>query len=111
MSALVSKDNSETKADRHVPKDPRTVEYGALASNVTDSGPQTYYVTTAIAYTNGYPHMGHAYEFLTADVLARYHRVLGRDTFFLTGSDEHGQKPEDEIRLITVTFTSMRSKR
>lgn len=51
-----------------------------------------FYVTTAIAYTNGAPHIGHAYEFLTTDVLARWHRVWGRDVFFLTGTDEHGQK-------------------
>lgn len=66
--------------------------YGALANNLPDHGPEKYYLTTAIAYTNGYPHIGHAYEFLTADVLTRYHRVLGKDCFFLTGTDEHGQK-------------------
>ena len=79
---------------RHMPKDPNTVAYGALSQNLSNpnSNPETYYITTAIAYTNGYPHMGHAYEFLTADVLARYHRVMGYDTYFLTGSDEHGQK-------------------
>jgi hypothetical protein len=54
-------------------------------------GPQ-YYVTTAINYTNGLPHCGHAYEGVTADVVARYHRNYGRDTFFMTGSDEHGKK-------------------
>ncbi|RYY83450.1 hypothetical protein EON63_11145 [archaeon] len=67
-------------------------EYGALANNLPDHSPETYYLTTAISYTNGYPHIGHAYEFLTADVIVRYHRVLGKDTFFLTGTDEHGQK-------------------
>ena len=51
-----------------------------------------YYVTTAINYTNGAPHMGHAYEAVTSDVIARFQRVAGKRTFFLTGSDEHGQK-------------------
>lgn len=79
---------------RHKPKDDASISYGALAKNLecSKSEAETYYITTAIAYTNGYPHMGHAYEFLTADVIARYHRVMGYDTFFLTGSDEHGQK-------------------
>merc|ERR1719204_1433781 len=51
-----------------------------------------YYITTAINYTNGKPHVGHAYEGVTTDVIARWHREAGRDVFFLTGSDEHGQK-------------------
>ena len=52
----------------------------------------TFYVTTAINYTNGNPHVGHAYEGVTTDIVARYHRMFGRDTYFLTGTDEHGQK-------------------
>ena len=67
-------------------------EYGALAGNLPDHTTEKYYITTAISYTNGNPHIGHAYEFITADALARYHRVLGYDTFFVTGTDEHGQK-------------------
>ena len=51
-----------------------------------------YYITTAINYTNGNPHVGHAYEAITTDMVARFHRVFGRDTFFLTGTDEHGEK-------------------
>eukprot|EP00397_Hematodinium_sp_SG-2012_P011221 GEMP01011355.1.p1 GENE.GEMP01011355.1~~GEMP01011355.1.p1 ORF type:complete len:668 (-),score=132.22 GEMP01011355.1:1241-3223(-) len=51
-----------------------------------------YYATTAISYTNGYPHIGHAYENLTTDIFVRYHRIFGRDTYFSTGADEHGQK-------------------
>jgi methionyl-tRNA synthetase len=51
-----------------------------------------YYITTAIDYVNGQPHLGHAYEKVVADVIARAHRSLGRETFFLTGLDEHGQK-------------------
>ncbi|HEY9712226.1 MAG TPA: methionine--tRNA ligase [Chroococcales cyanobacterium] len=53
-----------------------------------------YYVTTAIDYVNAKPHIGHAYEKIAADVLARYHRLRGKDVFFLTGVDEHGSKVE-----------------
>eukprot|EP01054_Gregarina_sp_Poly1_P006200 Gregarina_sp_Poly_1__6199@NODE_3285_length_1212_cov_75_507424_g0_i1_p1_GENE_NODE_3285_length_1212_cov_75_507424_g0_i1NODE_3285_length_1212_cov_75_507424_g0_i1_p1_ORF_typecomplete_len341_score44_05tRNAsynt_1g/PF09334_11/1_5e108tRNAsynt_1/PF00133_22/9_4e21tRNAsynt_1/PF00133_22/2_2e20tRNAsynt_1e/PF01406_19/3_3e09tRNAsynt_1e/PF01406_19/0_0098tRNAsynt_1f/PF01921_18/0_0011tRNAsynt_1f/PF01921_18/1_1tRNAsynt_1d/PF00750_19/0_002tRNAsynt_1d/PF00750_19/7_7tRNAsynt_1d/PF00750_19/46tRNAsynt_1b/PF00579_25/6_1 len=53
---------------------------------------QKFYLTTAINYMNGPPHVGHAYEILTADMIARYHRVAGREVYFVTGSDEHGQK-------------------
>lgn len=53
-----------------------------------------YYVTTAIDYANAAPHIGHAYEKLAADVVARYQRFLGKDVFFLTGTDEHGIKVE-----------------
>ncbi|MBE3582740.1 MAG: methionine--tRNA ligase [Limnochordaceae bacterium] len=48
-----------------------------------------FYVTTAIDYVNGEPHLGHAYEKIATDVIARYHRLAGDDTFFLTGTDEH----------------------
>ena len=51
-----------------------------------------FYLTTAIDYVNGQPHLGHAYEKVVADVIARAHRSLGQETFFLTGLDEHGQK-------------------
>ena len=51
-----------------------------------------FYVTTPIYYVNDQPHVGHAYTTVLADVLARYHRLLGVPTFFLTGTDEHGQK-------------------
>ncbi len=51
-----------------------------------------FYITTAIDYVNGQPHLGHAYEKIVADVIARAQRSLGQDVFFLTGLDEHGQK-------------------
>lgn len=51
-----------------------------------------YYITTAIAYPNGAPHIGHAYEAIAADAIARFHRLDGRDVFFMTGADEHGIK-------------------
>ena len=51
-----------------------------------------FYITTAIAYVNGRPHIGHALEFIFADIIARYHRLKGDDTRLLTGTDEHGSK-------------------
>jgi methionyl-tRNA synthetase len=51
-----------------------------------------FYLTTAIDYVNGSPHLGHAYEKIVADVIARSRRSMGQETFFLTGLDEHGQK-------------------
>src|SRR5262245_18324559 len=51
-----------------------------------------FYITTAIAYPNGQPHIGHAYEAIATDALARFQRLDGKDVFFLTGTDEHGQK-------------------
>ena len=51
-----------------------------------------FYVTTASAYTNGPPHIGYAMELIQGDVLARYHRQLGDDVWYVTGTDEHGTK-------------------
>jgi methionyl-tRNA synthetase len=51
-----------------------------------------YYITTAIAYPNGAPHIGHAYEAIATDAIARFMRLDGSDVYFLTGTDEHGQK-------------------
>ena len=56
------------------------------------SGRRKFYITTAIPYANGAPHIGHAYEAITTDAIARFERADGRDVFFLTGTDEHGQK-------------------
>jgi methionyl-tRNA synthetase len=55
----------------------------------------SYYLTTAISYTNGDPHIGHLYEFIIADTIARYQRIFGKNVWFLTGTDEHGQKIEE----------------
>lgn len=52
----------------------------------------TFSITTAIAYVNGAPHIGHALEFVEADCLARYHRMIGDEVYYLTGTDEHGSK-------------------
>ena len=53
---------------------------------------KTFYLTTAISYPNGAPHIGHAYELIATDAIARFKRLDGDDVFFLTGTDEHGQK-------------------
>ena len=53
-----------------------------------------FYITTPIYYVNARPHIGHAYTTLACDTIARRHRMLGDDTWFLTGTDEHGQKIE-----------------
>ena len=53
---------------------------------------QPFYITTAISYPNGAPHIGHAYEAIATDAIARFMRLDGYDVYFLTGTDEHGQK-------------------
>lgn len=80
-----------------------------------------FYVTTAIDYTNAPPHIGHAYEKILADVLARYHRLAGQKTFFLTGVDQHGQKvqqaaakegvpPQQFVQGLTEKFIALWQK-
>ena len=64
---------------------------------------ETFYVTTPIYYVNDKPHIGHAYTTLLADVLARYSRLLEQPTFFLTGTDEHGQKVYEAAQKNGVT--------
>ncbi len=56
--------------------------------------PQRFYITTPIYYVNDKPHIGHTYTTVLADVIARHHRMMGEDVYFLTGTDEHGQKIE-----------------
>ncbi|WP_313555800.1 methionine--tRNA ligase [Agrobacterium cavarae] len=63
---------------------------------MTDKTP--FYITTAISYPNGKPHIGHAYELIATDAMARFQRLDGRDVFFLTGTDEHGQKMQQTAR-------------
>src|SRR3970040_44135 len=57
-----------------------------------------FYITTPIYYNNARPHIGHAYTTMVADAIARSRRLLGEDVFFLTGTDEHGQKVERAAR-------------
>lgn len=62
-----------------------------------------YYLTTAIAYTSGKPHIGNTYEIILSDAIARYRRLQGYDVFFQTGTDEHGQKIEEKAKEANVT--------
>jgi len=65
--------------------------------------PRPFYITTPIYYVNDRPHIGHAYTTIAADMIARYHRLAGRETFFLTGTDEHGTKIEEAARDAGLT--------
>jgi methionyl-tRNA synthetase len=68
---------------------------------MTDKTP--FYITTAISYPNGKPHIGHAYELIATDAMARFQRLDGKDVFFLTGTDEHGQKMQQTARAEGIT--------
>ncbi len=83
--------------------------------------PKEFFITTAIDYTNSPPHVGHAYEKVLADVIARYHRLKGEKVFFLTGVDQHGQKvqqsaakagipPAEFVKEITQKFVGLWKK-
>ena len=62
-----------------------------------------FYITTAIAYTSRKPHIGNSYEIVLTDAIARYKRLQGYDVFFLTGTDEHGQKIEEYAKTAGVS--------
>ena len=64
---------------------------------------EKFYITTAIDYANASPHLGHAYEKVIADVIARWHRSRGEETFFLTGTDEHGAKTARSAEKVGLT--------
>ena len=64
---------------------------------------EKYYITTAIAYTSGKPHIGNSYEIVMGDAIARFKRLQGYDVFFQTGTDEHGQKIEEKAKAAGVT--------
>jgi len=83
--------------------------------------PNMFYITTAIDYTNGSPHIGHAYEKVLTDVIARYRRLRGDEVFFLTGVDQHGQKvqqtaekegvsPAEFVARTTLKFSALWEK-
>jgi methionyl-tRNA synthetase len=78
-------------AERAKPTAPRT-KPAPVARPAVAAERNTYFITTAIAYPNGIPHIGHAYEAIATDALARFQRLNGKDVFFLTGTDEHGLK-------------------
>jgi len=64
---------------------------------------EAFYITTPIYYVNASPHIGHAYTTIVADVLARYHRMAGVETFFVTGTDEHGDKIAEAAQKAGIT--------
>jgi len=91
------------------------------ATDVIAEMPKTFFITTAIDYTNSPPHIGHAYEKVLADVIERYHRLKGDNVFFLTGVDQHGQKvqqsaakagvpPAEFVKEITQKFVDLWKK-
>jgi methionyl-tRNA synthetase len=71
---------------------------------------EPFYITTAISYPNGKPHIGHAYEAIAADVIARFQRQMGRDVRFQTGTDEHGLKMAQKARELGVTPAELASE-
>src|SRR4029450_9275070 len=82
---------------------------------------KTFFITTAIDYTDLPPHIGHAYEKILADVIARYHRLKGDEVFFLTGVDQHGQKVQQSaakqsvarsefVKVVTQEFVDLWKK-
>ena len=79
---------------------------------------KTYSITTPIYYVNADPHLGHAYTTIVADSLARFHKLSGEDIFFLTGTDEHGDKivqaaekqgqsPQEFVDTISARFQAL----
>lgn len=68
-----------------------------------DNKSDSFYITTPIYYVNGQPHLGHAYTSIASDVLARFQRCKGKKVFFLTGTDEHGQKVEQSAAIAKQT--------
>ncbi|MGY3233409.1 MULTISPECIES: methionine--tRNA ligase [unclassified Bradyrhizobium] len=94
---------SNTKAAK--PKAPPAPK--AVAAPARDN---VFYISTAIAYPNGVPHIGHAYEAISADVLARFARLDGKDVFFLTGTDEHGLKMVQTAQNEGLTPSALASR-
>lgn len=81
------------KTVKNAPRAPKPVATSKAAAPVgAPARDNVFYITTAIAYPNGSPHIGHAYEAIATDALARFARLDGKDVFFLTGTDEHGLK-------------------
>ena len=74
-----------------------------MCSECENKDKKKFYLTTAIAYASAKPHIGNVYEAILSDAIARYHRFRGEDVFFLTGTDEHGQKIEDKASAAGVS--------
>lgn len=65
--------------------------------------PDTFYITTPIYYVNSHPHIGHAYTSIVVDIFRRFRKLYGQDTYFLTGTDEHGQKIEESAKAQNIS--------
>ena len=72
--------------------------------------PDKFFITTAISYPNGVPHIGHAYEIIATDTIARYHRLGGREVLFSTGTDDHGQKMFQTARAQGLSAQALADK-
>ncbi|HEY6254893.1 MAG TPA: methionine--tRNA ligase [Xanthobacteraceae bacterium] len=98
MKCTISNESpSSLRSSAGLPRPPAVDTQGPIDSNVRWRAPRMadkprYYLTTAIAYPNGPPHIGYAYEVMATDAIARFMRLDGYDVFFLTGTDEHGIK-------------------
>jgi methionyl-tRNA synthetase len=81
-----------------------------FSSSEQNNGTKPYYITTAIDYPNGPPHLGHTLEKVAADVIARYHRLLGQDTYFSIGLDENSQHVVQAARVNNVDLVTWTNK-
>jgi methionyl-tRNA synthetase len=110
--AKAPKTSKPTTAARKAAKKPTAAKPAPAAP--APSRENLFYVTTAIAYPNGQPHIGHAYEAIATDAIARFARLDGKDVFFLTGTDEHGLKMVQTAQaegLTTVDLAARNSGR
>src|SRR5665213_2411095 len=89
----------ESRLPRYFRLGQRRIECKVPPMNNSATSPDRFYLTTPIYYVNARPHLGHAYSTIVCDAIARRKRALGIDTWFLTGTDEHGQKIERSAEL------------
>ena len=90
-------------------KDVQAIAHQAYGDGARSAHPtivSRFYITTPIYYINAQPHLGHAYTRMVADAIARAHRLMGEDVFFLTGTDEHGQKVERAAQKAALPITA-----
>jgi methionyl-tRNA synthetase len=102
------------KTVKKVAKKARSAKASRAVTPPESSARKSFYITTAIAYPNGEPHIGHAYEAITTDALARFARLDGKDVFFLTGTDEHGLKmvqTAEREQLSTIDVATRNAQR
>ena len=113
--------NKARKPKKRAPRRPRAkvvvpAPKTGVAAHVAESAAgssqvkSAYYITTAISYPNGPPHIGHAYEAIATDAIARFMRLDGYDVYFLTGTDEHGQKMQQTAAREGLTAKQLRDR-